>query len=396
MEALSLPRSTSPIMRRSASACLFTTSSTRTSCSGPSKAPVTRRRKPSPCRTSRAGYTCTPTRTASASPHRTTTCRRRNRRAKCASLSWAGRWSNWPARSTSRYRDRSGRILRERYRGRDIEVINAGIQSCVSRQSVAQLLFTVVDYHPDIVILYDGGNDLGLPLTYESRANFPYNFQTMQEAWDLYRQERQQPLWRWRSIAAICTACCARAYIPTSGRWYPPRTRRSPAATRSRPDGSCPTRITSRSHVAAYLSNWRKLIELSDAYHYRPVCVLSPAGDLSRRVRAAPALMKSFNMDRATAIQWLRAARTCSTRRPAARWRKCAPHTPTALFSRSVALPGPAGKVFLGPRPRLRRSQHGGGANESTKTSGRWWSVACARPGRCGLRVRVDVCAPPW
>ena len=54
----------------------------------------------------------------------------------------------------------------------------------------------MVDYHPDIVILYDGGNDLGLPLTYESRANFPYNFQTMQEAWDLYRAERQQPLWR--------------------------------------------------------------------------------------------------------------------------------------------------------------------------------------------------------
>src|SRR5208282_2224023 len=88
------------------------------------------------------------------------------------------------------------RILLDRYPGRDIEVINAGIQSCVSRQSLAQLLFTVVAYPSDIVILYDGGNDLGLPLTYESRAIFPYNFQTMQEAWDLYREERQQPLWR--------------------------------------------------------------------------------------------------------------------------------------------------------------------------------------------------------
>src|SRR5260370_16494328 len=82
-------------------------------------------------------------------------------------------------------------LLQRRYPGRDIEVINAGIQSCVSRQSIAQLVFSVVDYHPDIVILYDGGNDIGLPLTYESRPNFPYNFQTMEEAWDLYRQERR-------------------------------------------------------------------------------------------------------------------------------------------------------------------------------------------------------------
>ncbi len=86
-------------------------------------------------------------------------------------------------------------LLRERYPGRDIEVINAGIQSCVSRQSILHLVFSVVPYQPDIVILYDGVNDIGLPLTYESRANFPYNFQTMVEAWDAYRQEYEQPLW---------------------------------------------------------------------------------------------------------------------------------------------------------------------------------------------------------
>src|SRR5260370_24535077 len=85
-------------------------------------------------------------------------------------------------------------LLRKTYPGRDVEVINAGIQSSVSRQSLVQLLLTVVDYHPDIVILYDGGNDLGLPLTYESRPNFPYNFQTMEEAWDLYREQREESL----------------------------------------------------------------------------------------------------------------------------------------------------------------------------------------------------------
>ena len=66
------------------------------------------------------------------------------------------------------------RLLQAKYPGRDIEVINAGIQSCVSRQSIAQFLFTVRDYQPDVVILYDGVNDIGLPLTYESRANYPF------------------------------------------------------------------------------------------------------------------------------------------------------------------------------------------------------------------------------
>ena len=42
-------------------------------------------------------------------------------------------------------------LLQRRYPGRDIEVINAGIQSCVSRQSLVQLVTTVVDYHPDMV-----------------------------------------------------------------------------------------------------------------------------------------------------------------------------------------------------------------------------------------------------
>ena len=93
--------------------------------------------------------------------------------ANCASRFWAGRWCELASTFETTLPGSLRTLLRQQYPGRDIEVINAGIQSCVSRQSLAQLLFTVVDYHPDIVILYDGGNDLGLPLTYESRPEFP-------------------------------------------------------------------------------------------------------------------------------------------------------------------------------------------------------------------------------
>jgi len=197
-------------------------------------------------------------------------------------------------------------LLRTRYPGRDIEVINAGIQSCVSRQSLVQLLLTVVDYHPDIVILYDGGNDLGLPLTYESRANFPYNFQTMQEAWDLYRAQRQQPLWRlalersnlYRVLSARLHPG-ERQMVPTSDAPF--------AGTNALPAGRIladPAFV--RDHVAAYLSNWRKLVELSAAYRYQPVCILSPAGGFEP-AHAVPVMMQSFHLDRETAAQWLRA-----------------------------------------------------------------------------------------
>jgi lysophospholipase L1-like esterase len=198
------------------------------------------------------------------------------------------------------------RLLLQQYPGRDIEVINAGIQSCVSRQSIAQLLFTVVDYHPDIVILYDGGNDLGLPLTYESRANFPYNFQTMQEAWDLYRQERQQSTWR-LALERSNLYRLLRARLHPNERKMEPTADAPFAGTNALPASRIiADRNYVESHVAAYLSNWRKLIELSAAYHYRPVCVLSPAGGFAPE-HAVPVMMQSFHLDRQTALQWLRA-----------------------------------------------------------------------------------------
>jgi hypothetical protein len=197
-------------------------------------------------------------------------------------------------------------ILRQQYPGRDIEVINAGIQSSVSRQSIAQLLFTVVDYHPDIVILYDGGNDLGLPLTYESRANFPYNFQTMQEAWDLYRQERQQPLWRLALERS-------HLYRLLRARLHPGQRKMTPTADAPFAGSNAlpAARILAdphfaEEHAAAYLTNWQKLVELSAAYRYQAVCVLTPTGAFVPEY-AVPEMMRSSHMDRAAAVEWLSA-----------------------------------------------------------------------------------------
>ncbi len=194
-------------------------------------------------------------------------------------------------------------VLREKLPGRDVEVINAGIQSCVSRQSIAHLLFTVADYQPDIVILYDGFNDIMLPLNYESRSNFPYNFQTMEAAWEEYRSERRDPLWR----LALERSHLYRAL----------RSRfRDPAddfleGLHVGPNAKSPQEILSdpewvREHIAAYLSNWKKLIELSSVYGYQPVCVLQPTATLDRAY-GLQVTVSGYQLSEETAAQWLSA-----------------------------------------------------------------------------------------
>jgi lysophospholipase L1-like esterase len=197
-------------------------------------------------------------------------------------------------------------VLLRSYPGRDIEVINAGIQSSVSRQSLVQLVATVVDYHPDIVILYDGGNDIGLPFTYESRPNFPYNFQTMEDAWDQYRQDKRDPLWR-IALQRSYLFRAVRARLDPSSRKLVPTSDDPYAGTNAVPA----SRMISdpnfaREHIAAYLSNWRKVVELSRAYGYRPVCILTPAPGMDAAYGVSR-MMEAFHLDRATALEWVQA-----------------------------------------------------------------------------------------
>lgn len=196
------------------------------------------------------------------------------------------------------------RALESKHPGRKIEVINAGIVSCVSRQSVAHFLFSVAKYRPDIVVLYDGVNDLGMPMTYESRANFPYNFQTMEAAWNEYRENRQDPLWR----LALNRSKVFRAL---SG-WA---SESSEAVVRGL---AGPNALSARqviedhayveSFVQAYLENWEIMIELSKAYGFRPLFVLQPTGGFDLAY-SLPRLQKENGLSESTAKEWIQAFR---------------------------------------------------------------------------------------
>lgn len=173
-------------------------------------------------------------------------------------------------------------VIQQKHPGMDVEVINAGIVSCVSRQSIVFLLFTVLEYEPDIVVLYDGANDIGNVQAYESRPNFPYNYQSMEEAWEAYRSQNTSPLWK-------VVLSRSRVWAALQLRWGG----ELKAATtvgmglRRAPNAKTPEEVLSdpeyvRTAMGAYLSNWTKLIELSRAYGFQPVCVLQADGGLDR------------------------------------------------------------------------------------------------------------------
>lgn len=57
-----------------------------------------------------------------------------------------------------------------------VEVYNFGVVSSVSRMELIRLLLQVVDYDPDLVIFYNGGNDFICPLYWDPRPGYPMNF----------------------------------------------------------------------------------------------------------------------------------------------------------------------------------------------------------------------------
>lgn len=58
----------------------------------------------------------------------------------------------------------------------NISVFNYGVLSSVSGMELSRIIYEIVDYKPDLIIMYGGGNDLGVPAYYDPRPGYPYNF----------------------------------------------------------------------------------------------------------------------------------------------------------------------------------------------------------------------------
>jgi len=64
----------------------------------------------------------------------------------------------------------------------DVRVYNFGMLSYNSTQEIIYFINTLVNYKPDIVLMYNGGNDVFTPCAYDPRPGYPHNFFLMEMA----------------------------------------------------------------------------------------------------------------------------------------------------------------------------------------------------------------------
>jgi hypothetical protein len=128
----------------------------------------------------------------------------------------------------------------------------------------------------------------------------------MEDAWNEYRQERRAPLWR-VALERSNLFRIVRARLYPSDRKLVPTADEPFAGTNALPADLVLSDPALRvNQISAYLTNWRKLVELSTSYHYKAVCILTPAAGLDRDY-ALPRMRDSFHLDKATALKWIQA-----------------------------------------------------------------------------------------
>ena len=88
----------------------------------------------------------------------------------------------------------------------EVLVYNYGVVSFISRQEMLLLLIEVLEAKPDLVIVYDGGNDIYQPFFGDPRPGYPYNWATFEAGFALATNTagfRQTVSWALRKSALL-------------------------------------------------------------------------------------------------------------------------------------------------------------------------------------------------
>ncbi len=70
-------------------------------------------------------------------------------------------------------------LLQEEFKQHGLEqvkVYNFGVISSVSGMELARLVFEIADLEPDLIVFYNGGNDIMGPFRHDPRPGYPFNF----------------------------------------------------------------------------------------------------------------------------------------------------------------------------------------------------------------------------
>ena len=147
------------------------------------------------------------------------------------------------------------------------KVYNFGFVSAVSGQELALLTHLLVDYAPDVVISYGGGNDMHSPYQYDPRPGYPFDFVTLQigtqalaGSLDL-RSALASQLFRSRVIALIFAPRVQEIRLPMSAL-------RTAAGYR--------TPEWEHAIIDAYSNNLHRMCRLGRAFNFKFYAVLQP------------------------------------------------------------------------------------------------------------------------
>ena len=157
------------------------------------------------------------------------------------------------------------RVLHDRNPNIDLEVINAGTISAISRQELVFLITTLVDYELDMLVTYDGINDTGQMLYYEKRPNFPYNYRVKETAWNQYASRKRDPIWE-----EVLSRSAVFNWL------WPQKFGERKILDRIDPRRLMKDRDLRRSYAEAHVDNWEKIRRICDAYKITGLFVLQP------------------------------------------------------------------------------------------------------------------------
>jgi hypothetical protein len=98
----------------------------------------------------------------------------------------------------------------------NVKIYNFGVPSSVSGQELARLVYELIDHAPDLIVMYNGGNDLLAPLSYDPRPGYPFNFAVHEANPLLIRDLGNYPLMNLMVLGTNLGRWLLRSYIENS------------------------------------------------------------------------------------------------------------------------------------------------------------------------------------
>jgi hypothetical protein len=75
------------------------------------------------------------------------------------------------------------KLLEEEFRANGlfhVHVYNFAVVSSVSGMELARIVFEIADLEPDLILMYNGGNDIVLPFLWDPRPGYPFDFMVLE------------------------------------------------------------------------------------------------------------------------------------------------------------------------------------------------------------------------